>query len=262
MIGIDRERVKKVFAEYVENYDASQEKIKLKINHTYRVAALCDRIAKSLGLGDDDVEFAWLSGMMHDVGRFEQVRRFNTFDDSKSVSHAMLSAEILFDDKKIYDYVEKPDSFSKMLRDVIEAHSLYRIPEDFDERTKMFANILRDADKVDILKVNVESPIEEIYNVSTEELMNSAISKEVIESFHEEHCINRIYTKTPADHIVGHISLVFELVYDESLKCALEQGYLDKLMNFKLDNKESMEELKECREHMYRYIEGKIKGDL
>ena len=55
---------------------ASDEKIKLKIDHTYRVAGLCQRIAESLGLSEPDVDIAWLLGMLHDIGRFEQIRRF------------------------------------------------------------------------------------------------------------------------------------------------------------------------------------------
>ena len=35
---IDRERVKNTFAEYTSGYNATDPKIKLKIDHTYRVA--------------------------------------------------------------------------------------------------------------------------------------------------------------------------------------------------------------------------------
>ena len=36
---IDRKKVKNVFKKYTDNYDISDEKIKLKVDHTYRVAA-------------------------------------------------------------------------------------------------------------------------------------------------------------------------------------------------------------------------------
>lgn len=45
---IDRERVKNTFAEYTSGYNATDPKIKLKIDHTYRVAELCELIAKDL----------------------------------------------------------------------------------------------------------------------------------------------------------------------------------------------------------------------
>ena len=78
---VDRVHVKKAFAEYTAAYNADDPKIKLKIDHTYRVAALCERIAKAAGMCAYDVELAWLSGMLHDVGRFEQIKRYNTFSE-------------------------------------------------------------------------------------------------------------------------------------------------------------------------------------
>ena len=91
---IDRARAQKAFADYAAHYNAADAKVKLKIDHTYRVAALCARIAQSLALPPEDVDLAWLSGILHDVGRFEQLRRYNTFIDAQSVSHAALSGTI------------------------------------------------------------------------------------------------------------------------------------------------------------------------
>lgn len=71
---IDRKKVEDAFKEYTSHYDISDEKIKLKVDHTYRVAALSERIANSLGLSDEYVELAWLIGMLHDIGRFEQLK--------------------------------------------------------------------------------------------------------------------------------------------------------------------------------------------
>ena len=90
---IDREAVKKAFASYVAGYNADDPKIKLKIDHTYRVADLCDRIARTVPEVSPDL--AWLSGMLHDVGRFEQIKRYNTFVDADSVDHAAFGADML-----------------------------------------------------------------------------------------------------------------------------------------------------------------------
>ena len=84
-ITIDRQRVIDTFAAYVSNYDSGNTKVRLKIEHTYRVAGLCQAIGKSIGLTGSDLDIAWLTGMLHDVGRFEQLRRYNTFYDDKSV---------------------------------------------------------------------------------------------------------------------------------------------------------------------------------
>ena len=78
---IDRERVKNTFAEYTSGYNATDPKIKLKIDHTYRVAELCELIASDLKLDEYETDVAWLTGMLHDVGRFEQIKRYNTYLD-------------------------------------------------------------------------------------------------------------------------------------------------------------------------------------
>ena len=60
-----------------------------------------------------------------------------------------------------------------MLRTAVEWHSAHRLPDGPDERTVMYCNILRDADKIDIPRVNVETLLEDIYNVTTAELLAS-----------------------------------------------------------------------------------------
>ena len=256
-IRIDRQRVIDTFAAYVKNYNSDDTKVRLKIEHTYRVAGLCQVIGQSIGLEGADLDLAWLTGMLHDVGRFEQLRCYNTFYDDKSVNHAHLGCEILFDEGRIRDYIDD-DSEDGLLKKAIYHHSDYRIPEDYDDRTTMYCNILRDADKVDILKVNCDFPLEEIYNATTEEIRKGAISDEVLAAFRERHTILRALKKTAVDNVPGHISLAFELVYPESLKQAVKQGYLDKLLAFSSDNPDTMEKMQEIRRIMKDYIAERI----
>lgn len=250
---VDREHVKEIFRKYTDAYDASDEKVRLKIEHTYRVADLCERIAKAEGMAAVDVELAWLLGMLHDVGRFEQLRQYGTFIDAQSVDHAQFGADILFVEGKIRDYIAD-DAEDELIETAIRVHNVYRIPEELPERTKRLSNLLRDADKVDILKVNIDFSLEEIYNVTTEELRNSEVAEEVMTSFFEHHAILRSIRRTVVDHAVGHISLVFELVYDESLRIVEEQGYLEQLMDFKSNNPKTMEQFAELRAEMEKYL--------
>ena len=85
---MDRVRILAEFKKYTDKYNPEDVKVKLKIDHTYRVADLCEIIARSLLLPDEDCEFAWLSGMLHDIGRFEQVAEFDSFNDEK-IDHAV-----------------------------------------------------------------------------------------------------------------------------------------------------------------------------
>ena len=250
---IDRNHVQQTFAAYVKNYDDTDPKIKLKIDHTYRVAVLCEQIARTLGLSEEEVDLSWLTGMLHDVGRFEQLKKYQTFNDAQSVDHAQYGADILFVQGKIRDYVEDAES-DELLEKVIRLHNAYRLPESLSEKERIFSDILRDADKIDILKVNVEIPLEEIYNVTTEELRNAEITEAVLENFKECHAILKSLKRTAIDNLVGHISFVYEFVYPISLQIMEEQGYLLRMMNFQSDNKKTQQQFAQIRQQVKSYI--------
>ena len=275
---INRKNVINAFAEYVRNYDPSDEKIKLKIDHTYRVAGLCQRIAESLGLSEPDVDIAWLLGMLHDIGRFEQIRCFGTFNDVQSVDHAEFGADLLFKEGLIRKFAEGYYEECELARSgneeaeqiiknnehhnkdtgliemAIRQHNKYRVKEDLTERQRMFCDILRDADKVDIFKVNADIPMEIIYDVTTEELKNGVITKEVLESFYKKETVLKSVRRSAVDNIVGHISLLFELVYKESYRQAKEQGYVYKLLDFKSDVPEVNAEFDDMRKYVDEFL--------
>ena len=250
---IDKIKSKKVFNDYVEKYDTSNEKIKLKIDHTYRVSELCEKIAPSLEMTNEEIDIAWFTGLLHDIGRFEQVRRYGTFNDSKSIDRARLGVEILFEEGKIREFIEDT-SEDELIKNVIECHNSYKIPEYYSKRTTTFSNILRDADKIDIFKVNIIVPIEEIYNVTRKEIYNSVVTQEVLDNLKRKDTVLRKLKKSAVDNIVGHISLVFGLVYDESIKLAVEHGYLEELMNFKSYNDITNKQFEEIRTFVHLYI--------
>lgn len=256
-MALERRRALQAFADYAALYNAADPKVKLKIDHTYRVAALCDRIAGSLGLPRSEIDLAWLCGLLHDVGRFEQLRQYGTFNDAESIDHAAMSARVLFDEGHIRDYLDETDE-DELLRTAVVWHSAYRLPDGLDDRTLQFCQILRDADKVDILRVNVEVPMEEIYNVSTEALRQSPVSPAVLQAFYEHHCVLRTLKQYPADNAVGHTSLVFELCYPESLHAVAQQGWLWKLLNFPTDNADTAAAFAAMREEMQRWLHQKL----
>jgi len=226
----------------------TDEKIALKVKHTYHVAELCEQIARSEGMSEDDISLAWLSGMLHDIGRFEQIRRYGTFSDANSIDHAQFGADLLFSEGLILNFPYPDESWTPILEQAIRCHSMYRIPDTICGRNLIFCQILRDADKIDILRVQVETPVEKIYDVTSEELQTSEISPQVMNSISEKHATLRSLKKTPVDHIAGHISLVFELVFSESWHIVEKQGYLEKLLSFSSQNETTNKQFQTIRE--------------
>lgn len=249
-----RKKLKKAFDQYTADFDMTDIKIYLKYVHTMRVAEICERIAVSLGLRREDMDLAWELGMLHDVGRFQQIRVYQTFNDGISVDHAEYGADILFRDGMIEKFDPDPEQYD-LIEKAIRCHNKYRLPEGLTEREVMFCQILRDADKVDIFRVNAETGMENIYNVTREELENSPISRAVYENFLEKHAIPRNLHRTVADHWVGHVALTWELVYPESRKIAKEQGYLNQILEFSSKNPETALIIGDVKNRILEYLQ-------
>ena len=69
--------------------------IKRKIEHCKRVNKLSVEIAQKLDLSAEEVYLISISSLFHDIGRFKQFYEYNTYNDSISCNHELLSIEIL-----------------------------------------------------------------------------------------------------------------------------------------------------------------------
>ena len=251
---LNEQLVKQQFANYTKNFNPEDPKIALKIAHTYRVAENSKAIAQSLDLSEEEVEIAWLIGMLHDIGRFEQVKRYQTFSDVLSVDHAEFGADLLFKESfLIKDFIETRE-YDQIIETAVRQHNKYRVADGLDSKTASFANIIRDADKVDIFRVQVEEPIEGMYGVPLDFIKTQTISPEVLEQFKLHKSVLRELKHTYLDYYVGHFALAFELVYPYSRTLTVQQGYLDKLISIQVTDSETQKQID--------YIRNEVKSCL
>ena len=248
-----KEKAEEVFIKYASQYDLEDPKIRLKVDHTLRVASLCERIAHSLQIPEEDVRIAFMTGILHDIGRFEQVRIYHTFRDGLSVNHAHLSADLLFREGLIREYPVNEKDYP-LVENAIRLHNAYRLPDTLSQRERMFCQILRDADKIDILRVNRETPMEEIYDLPTEAFLTSEISDKVFEDLMACRDVNRQNSRTGIDFLMGHIAFAFGLVYPESFRIVKEQGYLDQMLSFESRNEATRRRMEQVRRKVLEYI--------
>ena len=94
-LHIDFKVAKQAFESYLDEYDREDDKIQLKIVHTYCVVDAAEEIATRMHLREEDVQLAKIIGLLHDIGRFEQIKRFHSFEPG-TMDHAMYGADILF----------------------------------------------------------------------------------------------------------------------------------------------------------------------
>ena len=89
-------------------------------------------------------------GLWHDIGRFEQFRKYKTFNDLESEDHAELSVLLL---ENMEFMLNVSEGNKQIIIESIRHHSKIDLPENLDKQAVLFSQILRDADKLDIYKV-------------------------------------------------------------------------------------------------------------
>ena len=223
---IDIKKTKQEFKRYVENYNPKDEKIKIKINHIERVAEISKKIAQNLKLSEEEIQLAELIGLLHDIGRFEQIRLYNTFNDKDSINHGEFAVKILFEDGLIRKFIET-DKYDKIIKLAIVNHNRTYIEEGLTERELLHAKIIRDADKTDIYSVLISENKKTIWG--KEDLSKEKISDEVYREYIEDRRINYKERKTCADTLVCHFNYVFDLNFESTKQIIKENEYIDKL---------------------------------
>lgn len=256
------------FDGYVAAFDMADPRIALKYEHTLRVAGLCDEIAAALGMGADDVELAWLCGLLHDIGRFEQLRIWGTFRDADSCSHAKMGLAVLtgaheFGGRALSEADGRLERFTTdegeagVTRQAVSLHSDLRLPDGLDARTRRFCEIVRDADKVDILRVFGESDVGDVLGLTPREFACGQISDAAMAGFRAGRCLGPADKQASLDGLVGTLCLPFELVFRASREVLARLGYLRRLierpfgMEPAFEDPDTAAKYREIRETLY-----------
>lgn len=251
---IDLNNAKKVFNEYVVLFDQNNPKVRLKIEHTYRVMEMCRNVAISLNLAKEDIELATLIGLLHDIGRFEQLKRYNSFIDSKTIDHAMLGVKILFEDNLIDKFGLDKDNY-QLIYKAIYNHNKYKVADDLSERELLHCQIIRDGDKIDIYNTGLIETFEAFMDSSKEYLENDVISKHIYETFMNSETIISATRVTDLDRWVSFLALIFDLNFPYSRNYVYQQDYIARLVN-RLDYKQEDTKIKiiEIMNHANEYL--------
>ena len=258
---MDLEIAKKEFLNYVSKYDATNFHIKGKIDHSIRVMAISVQIAESLKLSKEDIDLATLIGLLHDIGRFEQRRIYNTFNDHESIDHGDYGVEILKKDDYLRKYI-KEEAYDDIIFTAIKNHNKLQIEEGLDDRKILFCKIIRDADKIDIIyQSNFIA-----WGGYEDKIENAIITKDIVKPLLEHRMINR---KTelkkieyPLNCFIGNFGFIFDINYKESFKIFKEKDYYNKEIDrFNYKHSVTKETIEEIRKIINSYIDSKQEGD-
>lgn len=228
------ENARKEFIKYVKKFDLKNKNIMGKFHHSFRVMEFSKEIAESLNLNKKDIKLATIIGLLHDIGRFEQWTKYETFIDNKSVDHGDLGSNILKIDDFINHFVSTEEE-KKIVLIAIRNHNKYKIEDNLTERELLMSKIIRDADKLDIMKEQGKI---------TKKI--TFIKSELLEIFDKKELCNNKIVESEIDSILRMLSFIYDLNFKYSYKYLLSNNIIQNkihLISCYYDNEEVLNNL-------------------
>lgn len=252
---IDLEKSKEEFLKYTENYDLEDSNIKRKQLHSLRVMEISRNIAESINLSEEEIKIATLIGLLHDIARFEQYKKYQTYSDLDSIDHGDFGVQILENDLRKYIEIDKYD---EIIKTAIRNHNKYQISEKITDTEKLFAKIIRDADKIDIFY----EAYAEFYKGREHEVEVSKISEDTIKQF-KAFCTIKNIEKAKDEDIINKIIRIIAFIFDINFKISFQilkdEDYINKILDrYKLQDESTRKAIEEIRKIANNYIEQKI----
>ena len=238
----------KEFKKFVsENYDMKKRKIAFKYYHTLRVVDVAKQIGKSINLNEEDLYLAETCAILHDIARFKQATEYDTFEDSLSFDHGDMGEKILRKNDYINNYLSNPLDKELIIK-TVRNHNKYMLENGLNEKERLFCNIVRDADKVDILIHQGNKPFDS----------TCTINNKILEAFNNHTLVNNKYVSNYLENILREIAMIFDLNFKKSYEIVKKEKVIDRLFN-NIRKYNSSDILDELYSVINKYVENKIK---
>lgn len=209
-----------IFEEFIKKFDLNIPDLKRKYDHTYRVVSYAEEIAKSLKLDENEVTRAKVCALFHDLGRFPQFKEYKTFIDKDSFDHGDKSEEIL----KELNYNDE------IVLKAVKYHNKKDVP-DFGELTNMHCNIVRDADKLDIIDMQINELDRYDYEYP----------EGIIDNFKNHTLLDNGYANNYFIYLLRMIAFVFDINYKRTIEIIIEKDIINRKLNILRKNKNNKE---------------------
>lgn len=255
---IDIVKAEKEFKKYLKNYNEKDEKVKLKVVHTYGVVNASTFLAEKLNLNEEDTNLAKLIGLLHDIGRFEQTKMSDdVYDtaDSMFFDHAVYGTKILFEDNLIRNFI-KEDAYDNIIYKAILNHNKLNIEEGLKEKELLHSKIIRDADKIDNFRVKLTESFKVLLGTEdTKIIFNEKISDKVYKTFMNQNLISIPDAKTCLDRWATYIAFIFDMNFDASLSYLQANDLVNKCFDrLEYYNEDTIDKIANMRKCANEYI--------
>lgn len=246
------------FLEYTAKFDGFDSGVKLKIAHTWAVTENICLLCELLHLSFDQKRVAYACGVFHDIGRFEQLCRYNTLCDKASFDHGAFGADFLNGTDLLNDYSQRE---KELITTAIRNHNKLYVEEGLDTEESLYCHLVRDADKIDAFRVNCTQSYLNFFGVDRETLSCETISDSVVIAALEHRTAKYDEYQSHLDDLVGSLCFFFDMHFAESIKLAKERGFYRKALDcLCIKDEHTRRNLDIVLDTVEAFIADKIKG--
>lgn len=231
------ERMRKEFIRYAKTFDLKNPNIMRKFHHSFRVMEYSCEIAQSLKLSDEDIEIAMIIGLLHDISRFKQWTIYGTYNDHESFDHGDEAVKIL-------DELNILNDNKVLIKKAIKNHNKAYIEDGLKERELLFTKIIRDADKIDIIKEQGT-----FLNKNYKD-----IDINIVNDFYDMKLTNNLCVKEDIDHIIRMISFVYDFNFKYSFDLMINENIIKNKFNLLINYCDNRKLIENMEDFLFNYM--------
>ena len=251
------------FGDYVAGFYGDNEfvnaNLELKEEHSRRTCEEMLYLAEQLGLEANQRQVAEVIALFHDIGRFKQFIKYRTYNDPRSVNHCLLGLEVLRQTKALegLDEAEK-----QLIEKAIEYHGLKELPKGLDGQSLLFSKLIRDADKLDIFYLLMESYKQ--YRDNPKKFMleiefpdEPGYSPEVVQRILCGQRVDYSELRTWNDMKLLQLGWVYDVNFTATFKRLKQRRFLERIVDFLPRTKDT----EKVRNKVFEFVDSRIKQD-
>ena len=224
------EQLRKEFVHYTNQFTSNdffvQRHFGVKQEHTFRVCECIVEIGKRLELNEDQLLIAETIALLHDIGRFEQYKQYQTFSDFESTDHATLGVQVINELGLLNDI--DPNTKSLVTKAILN-HNKPVLKDDKDDVT-FYSKLIRDADKLDIFRVVKEYEQLES-NLGVQDDKKYKIPDFILNAFTRHQTVSYKDVKSRNDMTLLRVSWIFDINFHPTFQLLDQRDYLNHFLN-------------------------------
>lgn len=228
------EYVKERFLRYARSFLTGTDPdfdrgIKVKIAHTLRVLEITKKIVKTTDFNEEEAKLACIIALLHDVGRFPQWQKFQSYVDTDECNHCDLGEKILKDEKLLKVFIPKTREYDEIILKAVKLHGRLELPLNLSREERAFCELLRDADRTDILYLaSKEKNFDFLFAhyPDGDRKLNPRIAK----LLHGKSSVNFKFVRNKMDILALRVSLIWQYTFIDAMLYVKKERYLEKMI--------------------------------